>query len=221
MVKKFKLSEIPESYKTVLLYGPPGAGKTTALGMLKGKTLIIDVDNGTKVLDKGKANIDIAQLDENLSDLAELLEELEADCKYDNVCIDSISELEKALLTIAGRYGKNDGAPELRHYNQVGFRVVDYCRRLRNVKANIVFTAWEQLQEYIMADGSKYNQAKPMMSGKTGETIMGLCDVVGHLEISSKEETLGKRFVRLDATSSCLAKDRLDKRVYCKVEDLL
>ena len=95
--------------QTVLLYGAPGMGKTTALGALPGRTLIIDVDRGADVL-MGNERVDIVRLDPEMKNMKDILEELETKCTYDNVCLDSLSELERGLLTILGRTGRNGGA---------------------------------------------------------------------------------------------------------------
>lgn len=40
-------AELEREKVTAFIYAPPGMGKTTLLGSLPGKTLIIDVDRGT------------------------------------------------------------------------------------------------------------------------------------------------------------------------------
>lgn len=224
----FNLEDLEQDSLLILLYGIPGIGKTTVLGNLKGKTLIIDVDKGTNVLskkdyltDEQRKNIKVKRLKEDLSDLVPLLQELEKQNPYDNICLDTVTELEKSMLTVYGRLGKNDGAPELSHYNKVGFKIVDYCRRLRSLKSNIILTSWEAQKEYIAPDGTKYTQAVPMFSGKTADNIMGLCDIVGRVEISTKEETEGKRYIRLSSSPIAVAKDKLDHRRYCEIQDLI
>ncbi|HNX04115.1 MAG TPA: AAA family ATPase [Opitutales bacterium] len=210
-------AEMSTEKQTDLLYGPPGMGKTTLLGQLPGKTLIVDVDRGTSVL-QGKANIDVVRLDESLSDLPKVLEMLEKNNPYDNVCIDSLSELEKAMLTVYGREGKNDGAPEQGHYLKVQFKIADYCRRFRALSGNTIFTAWEMQKEIIAQDGSKYTQARPMLGDKSVDLICGLCDVVGRIVISTKD---GERYVWFEASQTVVAKDRLRKRKYCKFEEVV
>ncbi len=220
-MKVLKISDLADDFQTILIYAPPKTGKTTMLGYLEGKTLIIDVDKGTSVLKGNKNDIKIIRLDEDLKELPQIIDQLEKKCDYDNVVIDGLSELEKAMLTIYGRLGKNDGAPEQSHYNKVQFKIIDYCRRFRSLKANIIFTAWEQQVEYISSDGSKFTKAKPLLSGKTSETVCGLCDVVGHLEISNKEDSKNKRYIRLEGTETVIAGDRINKRTYCEIEDLI
>lgn len=192
-------------------------GKTTALGELPGKTLIIDIDRGTDVL-AGKKNIEIVRLSPDLKDLTPTIEELEKKCDYDNVCIDTLSELERGMLGILGRLGRNGGAPELAHYNQVQYRIIDIVRRLRLISANIVLTAWEEYKDVVSLDGTKFSQTRPMMSGKTAENICGLCNLVGELIISPKD---GARYVRLQASPTLVAKDLIFKREFCTPDHLL
>lgn len=212
-----KATELQDEKVTALFYAPPGMGKTTLLGSLPGRTLIIDVDKGTSVL-KGKENVDIVRLSEDLSDLPEILKELQASCPYDNVCIDSLSELERGMLTYFGRVGKNDGVPEMGHYQKVDFKIMDYCRQFRGLPCNIVFTAWEYLAEVIAVSGEKYTQARPMLRDKTVNNVCGLCDVVGQVIVSTKD---GERYVRLEGTNTVVAKDRLKKRKFCRFEEAI
>ena len=88
--------DIKATNGTYLIYAPPGMGKTTALKSLPGKTLVLDVDRTSKVL-RGCENIDIVEID-NINTL-KAWEETILDLyhnykgKYDNICIDNVSEL--------------------------------------------------------------------------------------------------------------------------------
>lgn len=212
-----KAEEMKIEKVTALIYAPPGFGKTTLLGMLPGRTLIIDVDRGTSVL-AGNPNVDIVRLSADLAELPQACEMLEKKCDYQNVALDSLSELERAMLTAYGREGKNDGAPEQSHYLKVQFKLADYCRRLRALPSNTLFTAWEQQKEIIAQTGEKHTQARPLLGDKTVDIICGLADLVGQLIISQKD---GERYVRLKGSSTVVAKDRLKKRDYCTFEELI
>ena len=207
-----KATEPQDEKVTALFYAPPGMGKTTLLGSLPGRTLIIDVDKGTSVL-KGNEHVDIVRLSEDLSDLPAILKELQASCPYDNVCIDSLSELERGMLTYFGRIGKNDGVPEMGHYQKVDFKSMDYCRQFRDLPCNIVYLA-----EVIAVSGEKYTQARPMLRDKTVNNVCGLCDIVGQVIVSTKD---GEHYVRLEGTNTVVAKDRLRKRKFCRFEEVL
>ena len=207
-----KAKDLKQEKITALFYAPPGLGKTTLLGMLKGKTLIIDVDRGTSVLG-GNESVDIIRLSENFAELPEILKELQAKCPYDNVCIDSLSELERGMLAYFGRMGKNDGVPDMGSYQRVDFKIVDWCRQFRALPCNVIFTAWEKQSEVVAITGEKYTQARPMLRDKNIDNVCGLCDIVGQIVVSPKD---GERYIRLEANQNVVAKDRIKKRQFLK-----
>ena len=212
-----KAKDLKSEKVTALIYGPPGIGKTSALGALPGKTLIIDVDRGTSVL-KGSENVDIIRLTEDLSGLPEVLKEFGGKCPYDNVCIDSLSELERGMLAAYGRKGSNDGVPNLQDYGRVNYKLVDYCRQYRALDANIIFTAWEDRREIVAPTGEKYTQVCPLLRDKVVDNICGLCDVVGQISVSAKD---GERYIRLEGSQGLVAKDRIKKRKFIKIGEEL
>ena len=212
-----KATEMTEGKLTALIYGTPGIGKTTLLGTLPGRTLILDVDRGTSVL-RGNENVDIVRLSEDLQEMPEILKELHGKCEYDNVCIDSLSEFERGMLAYYGRTGKNDAVPSQGDYLRVDYKLVDCCRQFRALPCNVFFTAWEMQKEITSVTGEKYSQARPLLREKNTDNICGLCDLVGQLVMNPKD---GERYVRLESSMALIAKDRLNKRKYCKFDELL
>jgi len=216
-----KSQDLPIAKVTGLIYGQPGAGKTTALSNIipkdGGKTLIIDIDNSSAVL-RGITGIDIIKIGLDMRKWVECVEWLEdgADEDYALICVDNLTELEHQMLTEYGRLGKNDGAPELGHYNKTQFKIVDYVRRFRQMKPDILFTAWEDVKEIISPDGTKYTMQVPRLSGKSVDVVSGLCNMVARIEMGKDE-----RFFRLEGTKMQYAKDQIYKRKFCSITNLL
>ena len=76
-----KAKDFKPANLSVLLYGSPGMGKTTALGHLKGRTLLVDVDGGACVL-AGAENVDIVRVSDNVKEIEDIIKELHSKCEY-------------------------------------------------------------------------------------------------------------------------------------------
>jgi phage nucleotide-binding protein len=216
----YNASQIGDKNVTALIYAPPGMGKTTALKYLPGKTLVLDIDRTSQVL-KGCNNIDIAEIDnlniwaEWADTVIELTEKFKG--KYDNVCVDNISELERCMLSDLGKKGKNNGVPSQGNYQEMQFRIVNSLRHLKTMNCNIVLTAWEMTDLFTTAEGQQYNRSYPQLNVKIMNNIMGLCDIVGKLAVG----TDGKRGFFLTATNSIFAKNQVDERKGCSQDSLI
>ncbi len=212
-----KASEIVQQNITALIYGTPGMGKTSLLGLLPGKTLIVDIDKGTSVLTENEL-IDVVRLRQNADEIRQIILELITKCDYNNVCIDSLSELEGSMLSELARKGRNNGVPELGDYNRVDCFLIDWCRLARNIDANIFFTAWEKYTDITSPSGEKVTAVRPMFRDKNIERICGLCDIVGRIEIDKES---GERIICLEGSSRKIAKDRIFKRCWCSFHDFI
>lgn len=205
---------------TYLIYAPPGMGKTTSIKYLPGKTLVFDVDRTTRVL-KGCENIDIVTVDniDTWKSWESLLKELVENYKgkYDNYVVDNISELERCLLSNLGFLGRNKGVPSQGDYQQMQFRVVNSLRYMKELQANIIWTAWESTDLYTDSGGQQWNRSYPQINQKILNNVCGLCDVVGKLTVNAE----GKRGFILSATNSVYAKNQLDDRKGCLQEELI
>ncbi|MBR0035880.1 MAG: AAA family ATPase [Synergistaceae bacterium] len=210
--------DIKHQHLTVLIYGTPGMGKTTLLGNLNGRTLIVDVDKGTSVLigNKNNENVDVLRL-EALREFSELVKQLRESCPYDNVCLDSISELERSILTRLAS-ANNNGIPSQQDYGKINVSIMNICRQLREIHANIFFTAWEKYTEVVAPSGEKYSRIEPLIRDKNMDNIVGLCDITGRLYLDRESE---ERRVWLEARPNIIAKDRVYKRQSCACEEVI
>ena len=227
------LTKQKEPY-TALLYCAPGVGKSTAIGLIaersEGKTLVLDVDRtivttlSKKEVVKDLSKIDVERID-NIhtwddwsKEIAELGKLKEAGkLEYETIAVDNISELERCILSDLGSQGKNKGVPAQADYQYMQFKLVNSLRFMKSLGVNVVWTAWETVEQFQNPDGSSYSRLYPKCSAKIVDNICGLCDVVG--KILAKQD--GTRGIILEATQNIYAKNQIDNRKGCLVEEFV
>ncbi|HER3032908.1 TPA: AAA family ATPase [Streptococcus pyogenes] len=222
-MKITKATEIKNNDSCYLIYGNPGFGKTSTAKYLPGKTIVINIDKSAKVL-RGNENIDIADIDthkiwgEWLDTVKELLNGAAND--YDNIVIDNVSELFRACLANLGREGKNHRVPSQADYQRVDFTILDSLRALLQLNKRIVFLAWETSDQWTDENGIIYNRVMPDIRTKILNNFLGLTDVVARLVKKTTDDGEEVRGFILQPSASVYAKNRLDDRKGCKVEEL-
>ncbi|OCM21573.1 AAA family ATPase [Streptococcus agalactiae] len=222
-MKITKATEIKNNDSCYLIYGNPGFGKTSTAKYLPGKTIVINIDKSAKVL-RGNKHIDIADIDthkiweEWLDTVKELLNGAAKD--YDNIVIDNVSELFRACLANLGREGKNHRVPRQADYQRVDFTILDSLRALLQLNKRIVFLAWETSDQWTDENGMIYNRAMPDIRTKILNNFLGLTDVVARLVKKNTDDGEEVRGFILQPSASVYAKNRLDDRKGCKVEEL-
>lgn len=222
-MKIIKATELKNNDACYLIYGNPGFGKTSAVKYIPGKTLVINIDKSAKVL-SGCKNIDVADVDthkiwdEWLTIVKELLKG--AGQPYDTIVIDNVSELFRACLSNLGREGKNNRVPSQADYQRVDFTILDSLRALLQLNKRIVFIAWETSDQWTDEDGMIYNRAMPDIRSKILNNFLGLTDVVARLVKKTTEDGDEVRGFILQPSASVYAKNRLDERKGCKVDEL-
>ncbi|HEP1684110.1 TPA: AAA family ATPase [Streptococcus pyogenes] len=222
-MKITKATEIKNNDSCYLIYGNPGFGKTSTAKYLPGKTIVVNIDKSAKVL-RGNENIDIADIDthkiwgEWLDTVKELLNGAAND--YDNIVIDNVSELFRACLANLGREGKNHRVPSQADYQRVDFTILDSLRALLQLNKRIVFLAWETSDQWTDENGMIYNRAMPDIRTKILNNFLGLTDVVARLVKKTTDDGEEVRGFILQPSASVYAKNRLDDRKGCKVEEL-
>lgn len=230
MVKKTKAEDLSVKNGTYMIYANPGVGKTYSLGYLPGKTLVLDVDGSSSTLKRhpNKQNIEVWRLDssdiwqewmDTISDL--VTNKTTYEKRFDNICVDNITELFKAQLEDLGKKGKNNGVPSQADYQRVDFMNLRGLRALNNLDCRIVLTAWETTDTYTELNGQFFTRAMPEIRSKILNNFLGLCDVVGRLVIKKDEDGKVTRGLILQPNPSVYAKNRLDERNGCLVENLI
>lgn len=220
---------------TALIYCAPGVGKSTAIGIIaeqsEGRTLVLDVDrtfiNTMRKMEvvKDLSKIDVIQIDNihtfadwtnQLAELDKMQKSGDLD-KYDNICVDNISELERCILSDLGSQGKNKGVPAQADYQYMQFKLVNSLRFMKRWGKNVYWTAWETTEQFQNPDGSYYSRLYPKISAKIVDNICGLCDVVAKILVKQD----GTRGFILEATQNIYAKNQIDSRKGCLIEEFI
>lgn len=202
----------------ILIYAEPGAGKTSTLQYLTGKTLVLDIDGTSRVL-SGLTDIDVAEINpENVSkDMLDFYALAKSKIKeYDNIVLDNLSHYQKLWLMEKGRNTKS-GQPELQHYGIFDTHLIDLISTFNSLDANVVYTAWEGTRQIQLESGQLYNQFLPDIRDKVVNHIMGIVPVVARLV--RNPETKQRGFI-LQKSNGTFAKNQLDDREGCLQENI-
>lgn len=214
---------------SAIVYGESGIGKTHFCGTLPGETLIIAAEaNGIKTLARSKNlnNIKVETLPEPGRTQAEttakydkffddlMLQEL----PYNNIVLDSASELANQLMITKTDLTKNGGAPAQHTYLEVQWAMRRYLRTLRDLAVmrgkNVIITALESELPLAQNANGGMSKTHPSLCGKKlPPEAEGLFDIVAHME---KLEN-GTRYLRLEGNENFVAKDRFGRRA-CVVD---
>lgn len=229
-LKKIETKNLPF---TALFYCKPGVGKSTAIGVIaeksEGNTLVLDVDRTiTRTLAKGEVVKDTSKLfvqeidnietwESWTNTIKEITPEWLKENNITTVAVDNISELERCILSDLGSKGKNKGVPAMADYQYMQFKLVNSLRYMKSWGVNIIWTAWEDVGSFTHPDGTQYSRVVPKISGKIVDNICGLCDVVGWISVNKD----GDHGMLLEATQNIYAKNQIDNRKGCKVEDFI
>ena len=200
---------------TMVLYADSGKGKTVALGTLpEGELLIIDADGGMESI--SNRNHDTVSLlrtgdleKDGVGRLAEIVMYLRSDeCKYRYVAIDSISEVEKYILSSL-RYQRGKDYLTIKEYGDTSMILREYIRIFRDLTErgiNVILTALEMpLVTQETSDGI-VTKAFPKLTKSLAPELCGLVDMVGRIEINDKTN---ERRIRFKGAENITAKTRV------------
>ena len=184
----------------VLLFAESGVGKTTQLGTLVGKTLVLSAEGGLLVLKDKKIDVidilDIATLGKAYLAIRD------GKLKYDNICIDSLTEIGEMIVSELedDEYFGNPSNtfPKWQEYTRKMIKMVKMFRDLKGV--NIIFSA---LRESAEANGSVTYM--PQIPAKKAQSkLVSLFDEVYYMNVNND----GERVLHTNSTSTYVGKTR-------------
>lgn len=191
-----------------LIVGPSGIGKTSLADTLDGKTLIASAESGLLCLaGKDHDYVEIKTM-QDFKDFFLLCMKEETKKKYQNLYIDSLTEIGEKLLSelkMDTKLGQDSHA--LKMYGQYNDDMTKFVKALRDLKPyNIFFTCLNKYEK----DGLEMREEFSFPGAKVKDSIKAWFDLVLKYEIFEKDDQKIRKLIT-DVSVSRLAKDRSGK----------
>lgn len=224
---------IVEDPLKMIVYSPPGHGKTTLLGTAAGDPrlspmLLIEFEGGTRSirskvkkisidqLGKEKPKIDVIHTVEirTWGDFDLVYDFLLTDANpYRSIGLDSLSEMNylnmQTVLIDAGTQDKNRDldVPEQRDYLRSASQMRRLVRYFRDLPMHVFMTSGAQQGQ---DPRTKTSMMMMSLTGKLVFEIPGLFDIVGYLAMVDQDDGATERWLFTQPTGRFDAKDRTE-----------
>jgi phage nucleotide-binding protein len=191
-----------------MIVGPSGIGKTSLADTLNGKTLIASAESGLLCLaGKDHDYVEIKTM-QDLKNFFILCMKEETKNTYQNIYIDSLTEIgDKLLLELKASDEYKDAKMALKMYGQYNDDFTKFVKALRDMKPyNVWFTC---LNEYEK-DGIELVEGFNFPGAKVKANVKGWFDIVLKYEVFEHEGVKIRKLIT-DMEVNRLAKDRSGK----------
>lgn len=200
----------------MLIYGPSGAGKTTIASTLDhAKTLIVSAESG--LMSISQYSIDVVDLtvdkddkligaEQRMSNIREVYNFLVHDTKYENVFIDSLTEIAQIVLgALEKKYpDQKQGLLKWGEYNKAMTAII---AQFRDLKKNVIFTCLSEVDR----DENNMRFQAFSMPGSISQKLPQYFDEVFFLHSAKNQEGKITRKLQTQNDSVIQAKDRSSK----------
>ena len=206
------VSEIP-SYTKMLLYGPPGSGKTRFCADAP-KPWWIDFENSTETLKHWPEYASIpVKTPENATDIFKMVKAMITDPECETIVIDTVTTaLDSFMMAKAEETAKkNSGRDEFVFYEadykystRLFSKIFDF---LIHVPINVVIIFHENK---ILNDAGQVTNIFPDVTPRLRSSVSRLVNVVAYMEMETKGDKGATRKLYVNRTNRIEAKNRLN-----------
>lgn len=216
-----------------LVYAPSGGGKTINTTLVKAekrkKNLLLCSDNSHIVLnnnDFNRSNLTTEVVEHWLERdntgkeqncFSKQFDQAVEKKAYDNIIVDNISDIFDLAILEFDASGK---FKDMRQAYQIVYQELKrLARKAAQVDCNVIFTAWTDLQEINLPDGTKAVRTQPKLPNKILDNFLGLTQIVAYINTAEKDGKKAWYYV-LEGRPTMYAKDQLYCRKSCMPEDI-
>jgi len=205
-----RVSDLTLARFNCILYGAPGAGKTTCAATAPGPVLFLDCDQGLLALQNPDPElvktlgIDLEKLYfepiTSFDDLVAVITRVASECKqqpgwWGTIVLDNLTELQRVLLNDLLRQQERT-LPQLQDWGIILLRMQAIVRSLRNLPVNTIFIAHERETDQGIG---------PALSGRIAEELPGYVDLMARYTILEKPDPNNKDVVKVIRKLRCRA----------------
>lgn len=199
MTLSFAEQEAVPTVVNVLLYGPPGAGKTAGACSAPGPILYVNAEGpnalafGRKVARDRETEIHEVRINPKGGGTRQALSEVVAHVKSGaeprclTVVVDTVGRIREGLINELVQRGSRN---TLQQFGQVNEHLATFVQSLRDLPVNLVVLAHESVED---SDGDRI--VRPMIGGQQAEMIPADVDIVAYcsaLREGDKVEYVGQ-----------------------------
>ena len=185
-LKKVKRKAVSNNPKTMLLYGAPKVGKTTALSKLD-NCLIIDTEGGANMIEGYVESV------KDRAELITLLKEAQDGHEFKYVAIDTIDRVatwaDKAVCEEEGVTAVQD-LPFGKGFGLVREKVLNTIHFLKEIFPHVIIIGHRKRARAIV-DGKAMVEPESLdLTGKLKNMLMADCDAIGYVYRDDEKKKL-------------------------------
>ena len=194
-LKKVKRKAVSQNPKTLLLYGAPKVGKTTALSQLD-DCLILDTEGGANMIEGYVESV------KNREELIKVLKEAQDGHEYKYVAIDTIDKIATWAETAVCVEENVSAVQDLafgKGFGMVREKVLNTVKILKEIFPHVIIIGHRKWARAVVDSKAIVEPESLDLTGKLKNMLMADCDAIGYVYRDEEKGNLMVTFQSNDA----------------------